>query len=175
MSRFCFSAYIQIGENRYRERYGLNFEDFKPGQVFHHRPGVTFSQQDNVEECINTYNQAMIHFDNHYAAHTEFKKPLIDTTLIVQRLMGMTWKTYNRRKSILQWGCIDMLLPVYGGDTLYAESEVLSVDSDYRDSESGMIEVAVRSNNQRGEQTCEMRCSMSIYKRDRLPFSVNNY
>ena len=39
-----FTAYHRLGENRYRERYGLDFEDFVPGQRFRHRPGLTLSQ-----------------------------------------------------------------------------------------------------------------------------------
>ncbi|WP_226647638.1 MaoC family dehydratase [Microbulbifer variabilis] len=175
MDRFRFPAYIQLGNNRYRERYGLDFEDFKVGQIFRHRPGVTISQQDNVEECINTFNQAMIHFDAHYAEQTEFKRPLVDTTLIIQRLMGLTWKTYYRRKRIVEWSCIDMLAPVFGGDTLYVETEVLFVGANLKDSESGLIEVSLRSFNQNQKKTCEMRCSMLIYKRDHLPFSAKNY
>ena len=74
MAEFAFSAYVKVGENRYRERYGLDFEDFEVGQVFQHRPGITISQQDNVEETVDTLNQAMLHFDANYAAQTEWKK-----------------------------------------------------------------------------------------------------
>ncbi|GAA5442180.1 hypothetical protein Misp06_00349 [Microbulbifer sp. NBRC 101763] len=175
MEHLCYPGYIRVGDNRYRERYGLDFEDFQVGQVFKHRPGVTISQQDNVEECITTFNQAMIHFDSNYAAQTEFKQPLIVTTLIVSRLMGMTWKTFNRRKSILEWKSIDMLAPVFGGDTLYAESEILFVGATSKDSDAGLIEVAVHGINQDKVKTNEMRCSMLIFKRDHLPFSANNY
>ena len=49
-----FSAYHRIGENRYRQRIGLDFEDFSPGQRFRHRPGVTLSQQDNADEALDT-------------------------------------------------------------------------------------------------------------------------
>jgi itaconyl-CoA hydratase len=175
MNRYRFPAYIFLGNNRYRERYGLDFEDFKVGQVFRHRPGVTISQQDNVEECVNTFNQAMIHFDEYYAEHTEFKRPLINTTLIVQRLMGMIWKTYYRRKRIVEWGSIDMLAPVFGGDTLYAESEVLFVGANLKDSESGLIEILLSGSNQKQQKTCEIRCTMLVYKREHLPFSAKNY
>ncbi len=71
MAEFAFSAYVKLGEHLYRERYGLDFEDFEPGQVFQHRPGLTISQQDNVEEMVETLNQAMLHFDANYASWPE--------------------------------------------------------------------------------------------------------
>src|SRR5215213_5573503 len=69
-ARAMFTAYLRIGENRYLERHGLDFEDFVPGQRFRHRPGVTLSQQDNADEALDTQNGAMLHYDAHYAAAT---------------------------------------------------------------------------------------------------------
>ena len=71
MAEFAFVSHVKVGENRYRERFGLDFEDFVVGQTFKHRPGLTISQQDNVEESMDTLNQAMIHFDESYSAKTE--------------------------------------------------------------------------------------------------------
>ena len=76
-----FSAYHRIGENRYRQRIGLDFEDFSPGQRFRHRPGVTLSQQDNADEALDTLNGAMLHYDAHYAAATSWQRPLMVSTL----------------------------------------------------------------------------------------------
>ena len=103
-----FTAYHRIGENRYQERYGLDFEDFVPGQRFRHRPGVTLSQQDNVDEALDTQNGAMLHYDAHYAAGTAWQRPLMVSTLTLQRLVGMTSKTYGRRRAILGFDDITM-------------------------------------------------------------------
>lgn len=170
---YQYPAYIQLGENRFRERFGLDFEDFKVGQLFKHRPGYTFSQQDNSDECLDTQNQAMLHFDAQYVSHTEFKSNLVVTTTIVQRLMGMTWKTFNRRKAILHWNYCNMLAPVYGGDTLYAESEITAVDDG--DEESGLVTARLRSFNQEQVNTCEMEFAALVYKKDFLPFDKHNY
>ncbi|WNZ57885.1 MaoC family dehydratase [Microbulbifer sp. ZKSA002] len=175
MPRYHFPAYIKTGKNRYRERYGLDFEDFKVGQVFHHRPGVTISQHDNKEECIKTLNQAMLHFDECYTAQTEFGKPLIDTTLAVQQLMGLIWKTYNRRKKIVGWRKISMVAPAYGGDTLYSESKVLEVQAGSEYDDAGLVEIVIYGKNQDKKTICEIQCDMLIFKRNHLPFSANGY
>ena len=91
-----FTAYRRLGENRYQERYGLDFEDFAPGQRFRHRPGVTLSQQDNADEALDTQNGAMLHYDAHYAAATAWQRPLMVSTLTLQRLVGMASKTYGQ-------------------------------------------------------------------------------
>ena len=76
-----FYAYASVGDRRYQERFGLDFEDFRPGQVFRHRPGVTLSQQDNVDEALDTMNAAMLHYDANYAAQTAWKRPLMVSTI----------------------------------------------------------------------------------------------
>ena len=123
-----FSFYRRIGPTRYLERHGLGLEDFAPGQRFRHRPGVTLSQQDNVEEALDTLNGAMLHYDAQYAAGTAWQRPLMVSTVTLQRLIGMASKTYARRAAILGFDEIILNGPLFGGDTLYAASEVLECD-----------------------------------------------
>ena len=155
-----FSAYHRIGENRYRQRIGLDFEDFSPGQRFRHRPGVTLSQQDNADEALDTLNGAMLHYDAHYAAATAWQRPLMVSTLTLQRLIGMASKTYGRRRAILGFDDIAMSGPLFGGDTLYAESEILDVDS------AGTIRTMIRGLKADGTEVARITCRMAIEWRD---------
>ena len=181
MAEFAFSAYVKIGENRYRERYGLDFEDFEVGQVFQHRPGITISQQDNVEETLDTLNQAMLHFDAHYASQTEWKKPLGVSTLTLQRLMGLTWKTFNKKMRIRSWAEIKMTAPVFGGDTLYAESEIKEKadaagnTNAANNANCGRLTVVTRGMNQDGKAVCAMEYDVLVYKRGSVPFEKAGY
>ena len=151
-----FSAYHRIGENRYRQRIGLDFEDFSAGQRFRHRPGVTLSQQDNADEALDTLNGAMLHFDAHYAAATSWQRPLMVSTLTLQRLIGMTSKTYGRRRAILGFDDIAMNGPLFGGDTLYAESEVLDVDA------AGTSARLIRGHKSDGAEVARITCRMEV-------------
>lgn len=175
MTKIMYPAYIDLGDNRYRERFGLDFEDFMTGQIFKHRPGYTMTQQDNINDCMDTLNQAMLHYENNYAAQTEFASPLMVTTAIIQRLVGMTWKTFNRRKAITGWTHILMKSPVFAGDTLYSESKILSVSTDSDDPECGLLQVQTKGLNQRDEVICDMEYAALIYYRHCLPFSANGY
>lgn len=120
-----FTAYVSTGEKRFRERFGLDFEQFAVGQKFQHRPGLTLSQQDSRDECLDTLNSQMLHFDEQFAAHTEWKKCLMDSTLTMKVIMGMTWKTFAKRTKLLGFDEITLTKPLFGGDTIYAESEIL--------------------------------------------------
>lgn len=175
MSEYKFPAYIELSEKRYRERFGLDFEQFSQGQIFKHRPGYTFTQQDNIDDSLSTLNQAMLHYDSHYAAGTEFEKPLMVTTIILQKLIGMSWKTFYKRKRILQFREVNMLGPVFAGDTLYAESEIIQINPDSGDESCGLVTSACRSYKPDGSQTCEIICDSLIYKKAHLPFSAQNY
>ena len=120
------SSFYALGNDRYREMPGLPFERFAVGQRFAHRPGVTVSQQDNADETLDSYNGAMIHFDGRYAAQSSWARPLMVSTLTVPRFVGMTAKTLGLRRDLLGFSEISMTAPVFGGDTLYASSEVLA-------------------------------------------------
>ena len=170
-----YPAYFPLGSSRYRERFGLDFEDFEQGQVFKHRPGYTVTQQDNIDDCMDTLNQAMLHYDTHYASKTEFSAPLMVTTAIIQRLIGMTWKTFNKRKLISSFDHIIMKEPVFAGDTLYSESKVIETHDESGDPECGKLTIVTIGIDQRDRVLCEIQYDTLIYKRDFLPFTANNY
>jgi itaconyl-CoA hydratase len=121
------SAYYRLADGAYRERFGLSFEDFAVGQRFAHRPGITLSQQENVDESLDTLNGAMLHYDAHYAGQTAWRKPLFVSTITLKRALGMGSKTFGRRKAIRRFEEIAMTAPLFGGDTIYARSEVMEV------------------------------------------------
>lgn len=119
------TLFFRAGAQRYREHYGLFFDRFAPGQRYRHRPGVTLSQQDNADETLDSYNGAQIHFDERYAGLSGWRRPLMVSTLTIQRLLGMTAKTFGCRRDVLGFRTIALSAPVFGGDTIYAESEIL--------------------------------------------------
>lgn len=149
-----FSAYEIVAAGRYRERFGLAFEQFEVGQRFRHRPGLTLSQQDNKDEALDTLNQAMLHYDAAYAAATEWEHPLLVSTLSLQVTIGMTSKTFGRKRRIVSFEDIALTRPVFGGDTLYAESEILARADEPGDDEVGRLSVVTRGVNQRAEVVC---------------------
>ncbi|MEQ9814651.1 MAG: MaoC family dehydratase [Azospirillaceae bacterium] len=162
-----FGSHLDLGGNRYRECYGLFFEEFEAGQRFVHRPGITVYQQDNVTEALATLNQAMIHFDEAYADKSEFRRPLIVSTITVRRAIGMAWRTFGQRRRILGWPEIRMTAPVFHGDTLYSRSEI--VERQDEGEECGRLRVRTRVDNQDGRTVCDMVWDTEIFRRAAAP------
>jgi len=164
-----FPAYDLVGPRRYRERVGLDLEALRAGQVFRHRPGVTVSQQDNLEEALLTSNQAMLHFDAAYAGATEWARPLVVSTLTLRLVLGMTDKTFGRRARLVGFDEIALTAPVFGGDTLYAESEVLAVEPEPGRDDVGALMVATRGVDQSGRVVCRATYRALVYRAGRGP------
>ncbi len=161
----CFPSYVRIGPNRYRERFGLDFEDFAVGQKFRHRPGLNVTQQENVEEALDTKNAAQLHYDANYARKTEWEQNLVVSTLTLQRVVGMASRTYMRRHSIPAFDDITMTHPVFGGDTLYSESEVLAKEEYPDNPVLGKLLVLLRGLKPDGIEVARITVRMLIYRK----------
>lgn len=116
----------KIGPNRYRESAGGYYEDFIVGDVYEHRPGRTLLEADNSWFTLLTMNTHPIHFDHAYSMQSDFGKPLINSTLTLAVVTGMSVTTTSQ-KSIanLGWQDITLPAPLFAGDTIYAETEVI--------------------------------------------------
>jgi len=170
-----FLAYIPTGTNRYRERFGLDFEQFAVGQKFQHRPGLTLSQQDSRDECLDTLNQQMLHFDQRFATHTEWGKCLMDSTLTTKVVIGMTWKTFAKRTHLLGFDEITLTKPMFGGDTLYAESEITGKADWPDDPKVGRLKVVTQGVNQRGETVANLAYDLLIARTGQDHFTRIDY
>ncbi len=123
----------EVGPKRYRESYGRYFEDFQIGDVYEHRPGRTIGETDNTWFTLLTMNQHPLHFDAAYTAKTEFGKPLVNSALTLAIVTGMSVSDVSQKAiANLGWDKIRLTAPVFVGDTIYAETEVL----DKRESKS---------------------------------------
>ncbi|MDI9337786.1 MAG: MaoC/PaaZ C-terminal domain-containing protein [Alphaproteobacteria bacterium] len=164
-----FSAYAKIASQKYREVYGLDFEQFQVGQIFKHRPGVTVSQEDNKNEALSTTNFAQLHYDGNYGASTEWKQCLVVSTVTIKRVIGMTWKTFFKKLRIERFNSIAMLHPVFSGDTIYSESEILEIIiSDSPD--TGKILVETRGFNQSNILITKIQYVIAVYRQGKHPY-----
>ena len=145
----------RVGPNRYRESFGRHFEDFTVGHVYEHRPGRTISEADNTWFTLLTMNTHPVHFDAAYAAKTEFGRPLVNSCLTLSIVAGMSVTDLSQKATAnLGWDKVRLTAPVFAGDTIYAESEVLEV----RESKSRPHEgvVTVRTTGKKADGTVFM-------------------
>lgn len=121
------SGYRRVGENRYREAVGFYYEEFVVGMVIEHRPGRTVTEMDNVLMSTLSMNDSPLHIDGAFCAHTPWQRTIVSSLVTLSIVGGMTARsTSGRGIANLGWDRIRMTNPVFAGDTLYAESEVLA-------------------------------------------------
>ena len=139
----------KVGPQRYRESYGRVYEEFIEGDIYEHRPGRTMLDADNTWFTLLTMNQHPLHFDHQYAAKSEFGKPLVNSLFTMSVVAGMTVSDISQ-KCIANLGFSDVKFsaPVFEGDTLYAESEVISKRTSKSRPHQGIVEVKTRAFNQ---------------------------
>ena len=153
----------QVGENRYRETFGRYFEDFHVGDIYEHRPGKTVTEYDNHLFTLLTLNTHPMHFDTEFAAASEFKKNLVVSPYTLALLIGMS-VTDCSQKAIANLGMdeVKFTAPVFAGDTIYGESEVLEKRESKSRPGQGIVTIITRGFNQDGTQVCTFKRNMLI-------------
>lgn len=157
---------IEVSPGRFRETFGRYYEDFVVGHIYEHRPGRTITDNDNIWFTLLTMNTHPAHFDYEYAAKTEFGKPLICSPLTVAILVGMSVSDVSQKAiANLGWTDIAMTHPLFPGDTLYGETEVLEKRESASRPQQGIVTVRTTGTNQHGKVVCTFVRKVLVWKR----------
>ena len=153
----------RVGDKRFRESYGRYFEDFEIGDVYEHRPGRTITETDNTWFTLLTMNQHPLHFDKEYGAKTEFGKVLVNSCLTISVVTGMSVSDISQKTiANLGWDKVRLSGPVFVGDTLYAESQVLSKRESNSRPNQGIVSVETKGIKQDKSVVISFERSMLI-------------
>ena len=156
----------QVGERRFRESFGRYYEDFEVGDVYEHRPGRTITETDNTWFTLLTMNNHPLHFDAVYAAKSEFGRPLVNSTLTLAIVMGMSVSDVSQKAiGNLGWTDVRLTAPVFAGDTLYAESKVLAKRESKSRPTQGIVTVATTGKKQDGTVVITYERTVLVPKR----------
>lgn len=162
-------------EPRYREDYGRYYEEFQVGDVYEHRPGRTITETDNGWFTQLTLNNHPLHFDTEYAEETEFGECLVNSTLTFSVVTGMSVSDISYKAvANLGWDDVELTNPVFVGDTLYAESEVVNKRESESRPDDGVVTVETRGKKQTGEQVITFDRTVLIPKRDEASGNVSH-
>jgi len=157
---------VKVAPNRYRESFGRYYEDFVVGDTYEHRPGRTISETDNTWFTLLTMNTHPLHFDVEYGKASEFGRCLVASPLTLAILVGMSVTDVSQKAiANLGWKDIRMTAPVFPGDTLYAESEVLDKRESNSRPTAGVVTVRTTGKNQDGKVICTFERSILVAKR----------
>lgn len=149
---------------------GRFLEDFRVGDVYRHTGGRTITETDNIWFALLTNNAHPLHVNADYAARTEFGRPLVVSTLTLAIVTGLSVPDVSQNAvANLGWDKVRLTAPVFAGDTLYAESEVLDVRESRSRPGQGIVRVRTRGYNQRGETVIEYERTVLVYSRAARP------
>jgi itaconyl-CoA hydratase len=148
---------------------GRCFEDFEVGMVIRHPLGRTVTATDNTWFTLLTVNANPIHFDRHYAAQTEFGQPLMNSTFTLALVTGLSVADVSQYAVNLGWDEVRMPAPVFEGDTIYAQTEVLSKRESKSRPHMGLAEIKTIGFKQDGTIVISFRRTILVYKRGHEP------
>ena len=149
--------------------HGRVYEDFEVGAVYQHAIGRTVTQADNIWFTLLTCNTNPIHFDSHYAAQTEWGRPLVDSTFTLALVTGLSVSDVSQNAVNLGWEEVKLPHPVFEGDTLYAQTEVLTRRESKSRPHMGIVWLKTIGYNQDGVTVIEMKRTIMVYKRGYVP------
>ena len=149
---------------------GRFYEDFEVGDVYDHPLGRTITSADNIWFTLLTQNTAPVHFDHHYAAQTEFGRPLVNSTLTLALVTGQSVADVSQNvMANLAWDEVRLPNPVFEGDTIYSRSEVLEKRESGSRPNVGIVTVRTTGFNQEGKPVITYRRTVMVYKRGQGP------
>jgi itaconyl-CoA hydratase len=146
---------------------GRFFEDFQVGDVYRSRLGRTVTKTDNQWFTLLTLNTNQMHFNDAYAQGTPFGQPLVNSVFTLALVTGMSVPdTSENATANLSWNDIKLPRPVFEGDTLWSESEILELRESASRPNVGIVSIRTRGINQKHEVVIEFRRTFMVYKRD---------
>lgn len=159
--------------NEQKKNFGRFYEDFEVGDIYQHPLGRTVTTTDNLWFTLLTQNTAPIHVDHQYASQTEFGRPLVNSTFTLALVTGQSVSDVSQNVlANLSWDEVRLPSPVFEGDTIYSQSEVL----DKRESQSrphvGIVTVKTTGYNQNGQVVITFKRTVMVYKAGYAPHIV---
>lgn len=138
--------------------YGRYYEELEVGRTYKHWPGRTITDYDNTWYALLSMNQHPLHIDAHFAGNSDFAKPPVVDTLIFSLAVGMSvGDTSGMTIANLGFERVVFEHPLFPGDSLYAESEILEKRESRSKRDRGIIYMETRAFNQNGERVLVLR------------------
>jgi len=149
---------------------GRFYEDFEVGDIYRHPLGRTISETDNTWFTLLSVNSNQLHFNKEYGAKTEIGQRLVDSTLTLSVVTGLSVSDISLNVlANLGWDEVRLPNPVFIGDTLYAESCVLEKRESKSRPNIGIVQFKTRGVKQDGKIVISFKRTIMVYKKDAAP------
>lgn len=148
--------------------FGRYLEDFEPNSTIKHLPGKTITESDNNLFSLLTMNHHPVHLDQNYAQLAQHEKVLVVGTLVFSLTVGLSVRDISGKAiANLNYSEVLHLNPVHLGDTIYAQSEVLSVRESKSKPDRGVVKVKTTAFNQNNQPVLSFMREVLIPKKNR--------
>jgi acyl dehydratase len=146
---------------------GLYFEEFTVGQKFQHTIRRTITETDNVWFSALTHNPAPLHIDAEYMKSSEFGKPIVNSCLTLGFMVGISIgdTTVGTTVANLGWDEVRFPKPLFHGDTIHVETEVLELRDSKSRPNNGIVIFAHRTFNQHDDLVGECKRSALMMRK----------
>ncbi len=152
------------------EQRGLYLEEFVVGERYAHRPGRTVTDADNVLFTTLTMNPQALHLDAAYSATQPFGRPLVNSMWTLSTLVGLSVAQLTQGTLVAQLGLTDVSFPapLFVGDTLVAETEIVSVRPSASRPGQGVVVMAHTGRSQNDEVVATATRTVLMWSREGL-------
>jgi acyl dehydratase len=147
--------------------YGRYLEEFQVGDVYEHWPAKTITEAEDHLFCLLTMNHHPLHLNDVYAKESQQGRNVVVGTYVYSLIFGMSVADVSG-KAIANLGTEELKhpAPVFHGDTLYAQSEVLEVSPSRSKPDRGVVKVHTKGFNQEGTLVAEFKRAVLVRRRD---------
>ncbi len=151
--------------------FGRYLEDFAVGDVFRHWPGKTITEYDDHLFCMITLNHHPLHTNAWFAEHETVQgRNVVVGNLVYSVVLGLSVPDLSGSAiANLEVETLTHKMPTFHGDTIYAESKVLSTRESSSRQDRGLVKVESKGINQRGEEVCAFRRTFMVWKTASAP------
>jgi itaconyl-CoA hydratase len=160
-----FAAYRELGGDRYREQYGLFFEDCRPGDAFVHRPRRTFLRDEAIAQARRAMEDAPRYHDLDWVCRNEGGRLQVAETFVLAAAATASTRTFGRVSANLGWRNVALPHPVFAGDTVQAESTVTAARPSQSRPGEGVVDVSTRVTNQAGALVLSFDRTLLVHRR----------
>ena len=146
---------------------GLYFEEFSVGQKFEHTIRRTITEADNVWFSALTHNPAPLHIDAEYMKNSEFGEPIVNSCLTLAFMVGISVGDTTVGTTVANLGLDEVRFPhpLFHGDTIHIETEVLEVRESKSRPDNGIVTFTHRAFNQHDELVGECKRSALMLRK----------
>lgn len=146
---------------------GKFFDDLQPGMKIQHHLGRTVTEMDNVLFCSLTMNTQPLHLDEHFASQTQFGRRIMNGIFTMGLVVGLTVSELTEGTIVANLGYekVSHPNPVFAGDTIYVESEVVDKRESRSNPDRGVVTLRHIAKNQQGVVVCELERAVLFLKR----------